>query len=313
MYFPYVRGKQFELIALRDLCSLFPNDILKTSPVIEPVKSSSTLKSSLKKLASKNVNFNIIINPRVGDLKSDNHKIVDILTQNLQNYNNYQLAVIIDDYSSRQLETLIAFINGLNLDYNGITLIHNSETSTENIELLIANLNVIYNLIYFSKTSRRYYREFEESTRVSLDDYFKDLPKNADYLDQESSFSEEYRYYQEDGFVGFGDFITIGDNYSESGFLPRAVAIHLSYIDSAGKIKVKHFVSDSNGDTSDIGGKFIEALDKLVTWCNQQNIRTRAVEIFRDLQGRGHFPGLGTLKKLSVMNHIELIITNIEL
>lgn len=311
MYFPYVRGKQFELIALRDLCGLFPNDILKTSPVIEPVKSSSTLKSSLKELASKNVNFNVVINPRVGDLKNNHQVIIDILTENLQHYNNYQLAVVIDAYSSRQLDTLIPFIEGLNLDYNGVTLIHNAETTTENIELLSSSLNVVYNLIYFSKTSRRYYREFEQNTRVSLDDYFKELSKNADYLDQESSFSEEYRYYQEDGFVGFGDFITIGDNYSDSGFLPRAVAIHLSYIDGTGKIKVKHFVSDSNGDTSDIGGKFAEALDKLVAWCNQQNIHTRAVEIFRDLKQRGHFPGLGTLKKLSIMNHIELVITNI--
>ena len=311
MYFPYVRGKQFELIALRDLCGLFPNDILKTSPVIEPVKSSSTLKSSLKELASKNVNFNVVINPRVGDLKNNRQVIIDVLTENLNHYKNYQLAVIIDAFSSRQLDTLIPFIEGLNLDYNGVTLIHNAETTTENIELLSSSLNVVYNLIYFSKTSRRYYREFEQNTRVSLDDYFKELSKNADYLDQESSFSEEYRYYQEDGFVGFGDFITIGDNYSDSGFLPRAVAIHLSYIDGTGKIKVKHFVSDSNGDTSDIGGKFAEALDKLVAWCNQQNIHTRAVEIFRDLQQRGHFPGLGTLKKLSIMNHIELVITNI--
>ncbi|WP_417872780.1 sce7725 family protein [Xanthomarina gelatinilytica] len=311
MYFPYVRGKQFELIALRDLCGLFPNDILKTSPVIEPVKSSSTLKSSLKELASKNVNFNVVINPRVGDLKNNRQVIIDVLSENLQHYTNYQLAVIIDAFSSRQLETLIAFINGLNLNFNGVTLIHNSETTTENIELLTSSLNVVYNLIYFSKTSRRYYREFGQNTRVSLDDYFKELPKNADYLDQESSFSEEYRYYQEDGFVGFGDFITIGDNYSDSGFLPRAVAIHLSYIDGTGKIKVKHFVSDSNGDTSDIGGKFVEALDKLVAWCKQQNIHTRAVEIFRDLHQRGHFPGLGILKKLSIMNHIELVITNI--
>ena len=311
MYFPYVRGKQFELIALRDLCTLFPNDILKTSPVIEPVKSSSTFKSSLRELASKNVNFNIVINPRVGDLISNHQEIVDVLNESLQNYNNYQLAIIIDAKSVRQLETLIAFIDNLNLNYNGITLIHNSEISTDSIELLTSSLNVIYNLIYFSKTSRRYYREFNQNTRVSLDDYFKNLAKNADYLDQESSFSEEYRYYQEDGFVGFGDFITVGDNYSDSGFLPRAVAIHLSYIDGDGKIKVKHFVSDSNGDVSDIGGKFSEALDKLIAWCNQQNIHTRAVEVFRDLHARGHFPGLGTLKKLSIMNHIELVITNI--
>lgn len=311
MYFPYIRGKQFELIALRELSNLFIVDFLKTSAVIEPVKKSSTLKSTLRTLSSRNANFNVIVNPRVGDLKSNPTAIIDILKECLGDYGNYQLAIIIDVKSGNQIDKIIEFVNSLDLNYNGVSLIHNTEISTEKIDILNVNLNVVYNIIYFSKTSRRYYREFDQTTRVSLDDYFEGLPRNADYLDQESNFSEEYRFYTEDGFVGFSDFITIGDNYSDSGFLPRAIAIHLSYITDSGKIRVKHFVSDSNGDTSDIGGKFSEALDKLITWCNEHQMNTTAVEIYRDLHRRGHFPGLGTLKKLSVMNHIELIITNI--
>ena len=186
MYFPYLRGKQFELIALRDLCSIFSDDILKTSPVIEPVKSTSTFKSTLKELASKNVNFNIIINPRVGDLKGKHQEIVDVVSESLQGYENFQLAVILDDKSERNIQTFIDFIGALNFNFNGVTLIHNSEVSGNNIELLTTNLNIVYNLIYFSKTSRRYYREFAQNTRVSLDDYFKEMPKNADYLDLES-------------------------------------------------------------------------------------------------------------------------------
>lgn len=136
MYFPYLRGKQFELIAVRDLCSLFPNDILKTSPVIEPVKSSSTLKSALKELAVKGVNFNIIINPRVGDLQQKHQDIIDVLNETIQNYNNYQLAIIVDSNTGRKIPALIEFINNLNINCKGITLIHNSEISEENIELL---------------------------------------------------------------------------------------------------------------------------------------------------------------------------------
>lgn len=42
MYFPYLRGRQFELIALRDLVD---KGVLsdKIIPIIEPVKLSSTL------------------------------------------------------------------------------------------------------------------------------------------------------------------------------------------------------------------------------------------------------------------------------
>lgn len=308
MYFPYLRGKQFELIALRELCALFPEELSKISPIIEPVKASSTLNSTLAELANRKANFNLIINPRVGDLEGQYERIIEIITSSIPTeYDNYQLAVIIDPKTERNIATLIEFVNALDLNYNGITLIHKTEINSQNIELLKTQLNVVYNVIYFKNTSRRYYREFDANTLVSLDDYFEEQSRNADYLNQESNFSKEYRFYILDGFVGFSDFLTIGDNYSESGFLPRAVAIHLSYLDDE-QIKVKHFVSDSNEDVADIGGKFSEAIDKLVIWCNENNLNTAAINEFRDLHDRGHFPGLGTLKKLSIMNHIELII-----
>ncbi|SRX74367.1 sce7725 family protein [Aequorivita antarctica] len=311
MYFPYLRGKQFELIALRELCALFPQDLSKISPIIEPVKASSTLNSTLAELANRNANFNLIINPRVGDLEGQYEKIIQIITSSIPaDYSNYQLAVIVDSKTEGSIAALIEFLNALDLNYKGISLIHKTELNSQNIELLNNQLNIVYNVIYFSKTSRRYYREFEANTLVSLDDYFEEQSRNADYLNQESDFSKEYRFYILDGFVGFSDFLTIGDNYSESGFLPRAVAIHLSYLEND-QIKIKHFVSDSNEDVSDIGGKFSEAINKLVIWCNEKNLNTAAIIEFRDLQERGHFPGLGTLKKLSIMNHIELIINNI--
>ena len=44
-------------------------------------------------------------------------------------------------------------------------------------------------------------------------------------------------------------------------------------------------------------------------WCNEQNIReTLAISQFKELNSTGHFPGLGSLKKLSIMNHIELVL-----
>lgn len=311
MYFPYLRGKQFELIALRELCTLFPQELNKISPIIEPVKASSTLKSTLAEFVNRNASFNLIINPRVGDLDGQYERIIEIITSSIPaDYNNYQLAVIIDSKTERNIGTLIEFVNALDLNYNGITLIHETEINSQNIEYLNNQLNIVYNVIYFQKTSRRYYREFEANTLVSLDDYFIGQSRNADYLNQESDFSKEYRFYIQDGFVGFSDFLTIGDDYSESGFLPRAVAIHLSYLEN-NQIRVKHFVSDSNEDVADIGGKFSEAINKLVIWCNQNDLNTSAINVFRDLQQRGHFPGLGTLKKLSIMNHIELVINNI--
>jgi len=91
--------------------------------------------------------------------------------------------------------------------------------------------------------------------------------------------------------------------------LPYAVAIHLSYADQNNKIRVRHFVSDSNDDSSDVGGKFAEALEKLIQWVNENGRESIAISIFRELHETGHFPGLGSLKKLSIMHHIELVLS----
>lgn len=308
MYFPYLRGKQFELIAIRELCERYPENLNNISPVIEPVKASSTLRSTLFELCKANVNFTIIINPRVGDLQQNVSKILEILAETIKDYQNFQLGIIVDVKTKNNITDMLKFLKEINLTHNGFTLIHNVELGDNYLNTLKEELNITYNLVNFDKVSRRYYRLFDPATLVSLDDYFVDQQKNADYLDVESFFSDEYRFYRTDGYVGFSDYLTIGDNYTEAGFLPRAVAIHISYLDENGQIKVKHFVSDSNGDTSDIGGKFAEAVRKLVEWSNETGFETEAIKVLKELDQDGHFPGLGTLKKLAVLNHIELMI-----
>ena len=53
MYFPYLRGRQFELIALRELVE---KDVLssKIIPVIEPVQLSSTLLKTIEMYGNNN-------------------------------------------------------------------------------------------------------------------------------------------------------------------------------------------------------------------------------------------------------------------
>ncbi len=307
MYFPYLRGKQFELIALREMSSIMSENSDKISPIIEPVKNSSTLKTTIKELARNNVNFNIIVNPKVGDLTNNTKAILNIIREELSDTRNFQIATIIDE-KTNNIEEIISIIDSYQLSYNGLTLIHNAIIS--NIETIINGYNnIIYNIVNLHKTSKRYHRKFATITRVELDDNFLLLRRNKDYLVEEDSFfSEEHLYYKEEGFVGFSDYLTIGEPYSESGFLPYAVVIHISYTDDENKIRVKHFVSDSNEDTSDVAGKFAEALGKLIDWANTNNINSKAMNTFRELHNTKHFPGLGSIKKLSIMHHIELIL-----
>lgn len=73
MYQPYLRGKQFELIGIRELIPdvLFPQRD-KVSPIIEPVRDSSTLKTTIAGLAASDINFTVIANPQVGTFTDAN-------------------------------------------------------------------------------------------------------------------------------------------------------------------------------------------------------------------------------------------------
>ncbi|MBK8735948.1 MAG: sce7725 family protein [Saprospiraceae bacterium] len=310
MYLPYIRGKQFELIGIRELTPdvLIPNKA-KVSPIIEPVKDSSTLKTTIKTLVDSDINFTIIANPQVGTF-TDIDAVFNAIKSSVGQSKNYQVGIIFHNRSNhnQEIEVLQKYADIV----PALTIVHNA--AFDNIADILAlyeeHFSIKYNVINLSATSKRYHRNFEESTRVELDDYFNAQTKNSDYLQvDESSFSEEHIYYQEEGFTGFSDYLSIGEEYSETGFLPYAVAIHLSYDEKqTKKIKVKHFVSDSNDDTSDIAGKFAEALNKLIAWCDQTGYNSVAIPIFREYHNNGHFPGLGTLKKLSLMNHIDLVL-----
>lgn len=96
MYFPYLRGKQFELIALREISQFVEfKDLI--SPIIEPVKETSvTLIKTVQILLSNNQNFNLVINPQVGDIKSVEN-IIGIINDTLGGYDNFQPALIINE------------------------------------------------------------------------------------------------------------------------------------------------------------------------------------------------------------------------
>ncbi|MCT3763304.1 sce7725 family protein [Chryseobacterium sp. PTM-20240506] len=309
MYHPYIRGKQFELIGIREITpSILSANRDKISPIIEPVKDSSTFRKTLTELVNNNINFTVIVNPQYGTFK-DTESILNSIQIALDNYTDFQIGVIFDGMINHTL--MLSILNQYPSLAKYLTIVH--QTIYDNIVDIIPQYEEIaeikFNVVDFANTSKRYFRNFDRSTLVELDDYFGKQNKNSDYLNTpESFFSEEHLHYIEDGFVGFSDYLTIGNDYSESGFLPYAVAIHLSHPDSQNRIFVRHFVSNSNTDQSDVPGKFAEALDKLISWCDTSGYNSVAIPIFRDYHTTGHFPGLGTLKKLSLMNHIDLVL-----
>ncbi|RLD40570.1 MAG: hypothetical protein DRI86_15030, partial [Bacteroidetes bacterium] len=68
MYYPYLRGRQFELIALREY-ALQDRDNNLITPIIELVKNTfNNIKLAIPKLILGNVKFALILNPQDGEI-----------------------------------------------------------------------------------------------------------------------------------------------------------------------------------------------------------------------------------------------------
>lgn len=80
------------------------------------------------------------------------------------------------------------------------------------------------------------------------------------------------------------------------------------YFDDNKNLRIHHFVSDSNDGIQNPGGEFGEALEKLVKWCDSKKIEhTLGLGRLYDCYKIGRYPGLGVVKKYSIMHHLELM------
>lgn len=310
VYFPYLRGKQYELIALRDICE-FITETTVISPIIEPVKKiNSTLSRTLSCLKEHNINFNFILNPQEpkGEIQPENYDqyMSDIIAI-IDGYDNYQPTFLINERVN--IGSIISYIN--NHQLNNIALIITQLPKNE-IEFgrLLDATEIRYVILQDDSSVRRLSRQIRPKCKdlILLADRFNLKTRNVDYENpNDELFSNDHLFYAEEGFSGFSDYLTIGNSYTDGGFLPYAVAIHLTYFDDDKNLRVHHFVSDSNDDNSDVPGKVSEALAKLIPFIDGKDMHTMACEEFRAIDLTGSYPGLGSIKKLSILNHMELI------
>ena len=300
MYFPYLRGRQFELIAIREMIEKnLIND--KVIPIIEPVKASSTFLKTIEVSKEHDKALAIIVNPKVGNFIKE--------ISNLKNEKIKEKYYDLLDFSDRIIHTRIIdmkfqeTIEFINANYNSKMAICLNTDDIAIFEKYFKGNDFLYNIIPDKTEFRRRIRE----NRVMIEDHFIKSERNVDYLDKDDFFSRDHLYYKEDGYLGFSDYSIIGNEYSETGFAPYAVAIHIIYFDEEKSLRVRHFVSDSNDDISDIAGKFKEAMYKLVKWNKTAKLDTYGIRKLEEFYSLESYPGLGTVKKLSIMHHLELM------
>ena len=303
MYFPYVRGRQYELLALRELVS---KDLLSSNilPVIEPVKLSSTLSKTMEEFTKKQKKLGIICNPAVGSFTND-------MKNEEKDSNRQKFLSLLDDPFIVKAHIMKA---------NSAKQIQNWKKvkNVQKNEWLVVCNNRDYVDSYleiFQKNSPQYVLipdEFRRKIRhgkVLFEDRFEKCDRNSDYSKNlDEFFSEDHIFYYEEGYAGFGDYSVIGKDYLESGFAPYAVAIHIVYFAKDRSLRVHHFVSDSNDDIQNPAKKFYEAVRKLSIWVKKNDIPiTTGLSGFLEHYDKQTYPGLGSVKKLSLMHHLELV------
>ena len=300
MYFPYFRGRMYELLALKELAA---SDLLSKSviPVVEPIKLTSTFDSLLNAFAKASLDLAIVYNPEVGDL-SDETDTFNLLHSKLLPYQNIIPSILMNDSA----EAAIKSFESKKIHKSNVLTVLDRRDFVENYTELFETDSPKYTLA----PDERQIRRNVKNGKVLFEDKFNKQEKNADYLKEEDEFfSEDHVFYVEEGFEGFGDYSIIGNEYNDGGFAPRAVAIHIVYFDEAHALRVYHFVSDSNIDIHDTGSKFHEAVVKLQDWYNngQSHQWTSALQVLLNHAKDGTYPGLPTIKKLSTMHHLELM------
>lgn len=310
MYYPFLRARQFELIALRELVK---EEVLqdRVIPIFEPVKKTfNNFDIAFKFFIEKTQKAYLVVNPEVGDLANSAgyQQIAEYIQVKTTIGDIYRPAFHYNDkhglaHDITQIIEDKSFTNCLLICKSDINY------ESEEFKVLINDERISIFNIDDPGRSRGLVRKIKATGKevIRLDDLFDPQQRNSDYLQiEEHRFSEEHMFYKDEGFSGFSDFTTVSSIFSEGGSTPRAVVIHLTYQKDNNEFWIRHFTSNTNDSIVNVQGKFREAAQKTVIFCTEQGLNNSAIAELKEYYETEHYPGLGTVKKISIKNHIIL-------
>ena len=301
------------MILLRDNAEFLAKNNIH--PIIEPVKSDfSALTRAMKVINEKGVDCTLIVNPKAGQDPVPTSRITqELIEVGFREYNNISIGYMLDAKSN--IDDLIALLKKY-CDFS-FTILHYGYTNGKKLATAIDGFDNIKTHVFIEGFAGKLYQRHlkrEGIKRILIRNGFKPQKKNALYPPNEH-FSDLHITYQDEGMDGFGDYLIVGDDYTETGGPAYAVAIHLTYFDNDDDMFIYHFISDKTDSPTDPGGKFLEALVKLAKEIKRPNspiYESNACSEYLEFFKKQHYPGLGYVKKLSMQHHIELIANYIE-
>lgn len=302
MYYPYLRARQFELIALRELVTESTHHDL-VIPVIEPVRKSMNSLNRANEIFTENDFFPyLVVNPLEGDVTGDSNYMLDYRK-------NMETCSFLPAFHFTNSDFIEESIEKYELENCMLICL---EGFADNSSLRdLCNNAAIQKVVVLDPQKNRALDHFLKETGKSyirLDDVFERQKKNADYLGiPANKLTEEHLYFRNEGYAGFSDFTVLPSEFTIGGATPRAVVIHLSYVDKENnsEIWIRHFTSETGSDSIvNVQGKFKEAARKALEFCNEMGLENTAIAELQDYYTNEKYPGLGIIKKISIKNHL---------
>ncbi len=310
MYHPYFRGKQYELVTVREMAPLFKQANFR--PIVEPVRETlSGLSRALDEVDKVDGQAVVIVNPHHGDLSGTGGQLTELLKERFLDRPGISAGILLKQNLSLKQAL------GLYREHSthSPVFIHagfaDAKALAEALGTPTKNQPHIFLENYCGKL---YQKHFKDAYRVLLRDGFQ-RKRGRDY-DAIEPFSDLHATFQDEGMDGFGDFLTVGDEYSETGGPAYTVVIHLTFInhEQDDTMQIYHFKSKRQDTPTDPAGKFAEALDEMMKTLQRPDAKifeTNAMKELKDLHRERHFPGLGYVKKLSMSHHIETLANDL--
>ena len=307
MYLPFLRGKLYELKAIKEFVGeSYGRDYGRhVMPIVEPVKKDlRPLVSCMEVMGGAKMPFAIVMNSRVGDFQRMSFDVESFVSnEKIKNINWTPAFEVNGDANIERIEQQIA-----DYAFRDVMLIFFSTVDLDNVSIrrLVTSPAVKY-VVAMNLTQRPpIITELKECGKelITLEDCFPEkTPNNAYRENIDEFFSDTFSYYKTlFGMFGFSDYTALARNFREGGVLPQVVAIHITYQKSEKIINVHHFLSESRNGSKNIREEFQEAKVKIAPFFRACQ-STFAVNELID----SDYPGLGAIKKFSIKNHLELV------
>lgn len=279
MYYPYFRGKQFDLLALTTLVEQHRLST-KILPIIEPVKNSNALKKFIHLFQKENHPFYLIQNPQAGDFLTEDG-LLYLNTLSLD-----KAMIVEQPIETLHTESQLFVIN------NSTPALQSDWQSNQIKVLLPKEFRLLQKI---------------KGAKILSQDVFTRLPKTSFYQEcLDEFFSDTHLIFQKSGFIGFSDFSIDSRIYYEHSYPSKILSLHLVYF-KQNQLRIHHFLSSEDAPSQK--DQFFELMAEVSDWGNTlygENV-TFGIELLLESVSKEKFPGMGVMRKAAVMHHMELM------